>query len=119
MNNNILNSIRFVVDSSRMVISDFLAYPNPSNGIVHFAFNHNLPETESRALLQIYDAKGSLIHSISEKIMNSHYKNTQFTWSGTGPGGQPIAPGVYFCRLTLVSATGKVAYSSAKIIRTN
>ena len=118
-NNPSENSIRFVVDSSRMVISDFLAYPNPSDGIVHFAFNHNLPETESRALLQIYDAKGSLIHSISEKIMNSHYKNTQFSWSGTGPGGKPIAPGVYFCRLTLVSATGKVAYSSAKIIRTN
>lgn len=116
-NNYSENSIQFKVDTSSAIISDFLPFPNPSDGDVTFSFNHNLPEEETRAMLHIYDIKGSQVHSLSQKILTSNYRNTQLTWNGRMPGGNLVAPGIYICRLTLVSASGKVAYSTAKLVR--
>lgn len=111
------SQIYFEVDTNHALISEFLPYPNPSDGQITFAFHHNLPEEEVRALLQVYNVNGSLVYSKSEKLLNSKYRNTQLTWDGNSVGGHSITPGVYFCRLTLVSASGKVAYGSSKIIR--
>lgn len=111
------NKIVFMVDTTAGIISEFLPYPNPSDDIIYFAFHHNLPEEETRALLQIYDMRGSLVHSVSQKLMNTNYKNVQLTWDGRMPGGNPVAPGVYIARITLVSASGKVATKTAKLVR--
>lgn len=111
------NDITFVVDTSAGIISEFLAFPNPSDDIINFAFHHNLPEEETRVLLQIYDIRGMLVHTISQKLLTSNYKNMQLTWDGRMPGGNPVAPGVYVAKITLVSASGKVATKTSKLIR--
>lgn len=113
------SSIQFRVDSSSAVISEFLPYPNPSTDQVTFAFTHNLPEGILLGYLHIYDVNGRLVHTINKEILSSGYRNTQFTWDGRNAAGGTVAPGIYFCRIHLVSLSGKDAYATAKIIRTN
>lgn len=113
------SSISFRVDSSSALISEFLPYPNPSGDQVTFAFTHNLPEGILLGYLHIYDVNGRLVHTMQKEIVSTAYRNTEFSWDGrTAAGGKP-APGIYFCRIRLVSLSGKEAYATAKIIRTN
>lgn len=113
------SSIAFRVDSTTALISEFLPYPNPSSDQVTFAFTHNLPEGILLGFLHIYDVNGRLVHSINRKIASTSYRNTEFVWDGRNSAGGKLAPGIYFCRMRLVGLSGKEAYATAKIIRTN
>ena len=71
-------------------------YPNPFNPRTTIRFD--LPEP-SRATLRIYGVAGQLVRVLVDGEMmdaTSHW----IDWDGRDGGGQPVASGVYFYRLT-------------------
>ncbi|MFH1278533.1 MAG: S8 family serine peptidase [Candidatus Eisenbacteria bacterium] len=71
------------------------ARPNPFNPITHLRFD--LPEP-SPVTLEIYSLQGRRVRVLlNETLSAGSYEEI---WDGTGPGGEEVASGVYFARLT-------------------
>ena len=68
--------------------------PNPMLGSTQLEFM--LPQASAVAL-QVYDASGRLVRTIAdgELIAGPH----RHTWEGHNQTGQPVASGMYYCRL--------------------
>ena len=69
------------------------AYPNPFNPTT--TINFALPQAE-QVSLKIYDAKGSLVKTLYNGVSASQSLN----WNATNTGGEKVASGVYFYKLT-------------------
>jgi hypothetical protein len=68
-----------------------LAYPEPSRGLVRFAW----PASSEATRLEIYDAQGALRWSTDVPAASSG-----FTWRLKDIPGRALQPGVYFARLS-------------------
>jgi len=69
--------------------------PNPFNPTTTIVYE--LPQP-SRVHLAIYDARGRRVRLLQEgqpMLAGRH----EISWDGRGNGGQPVAGGVYLCRL--------------------
>lgn len=71
------------------------AFPNPATGAVRF--NASI---QSDAQITIYDASGRLIRTLDGK--------GSWLWNGKDQTGNQVAPGVYFCRLSLATTETKL-----------
>ncbi len=69
-------------------------YPNPFNPTTTIEFS--LPEN-SRTLLQIFDLNGRLVSTLQNGNLKAGTYRIQ--WNGTNEAGQPVASGIYMCRL--------------------
>ncbi len=61
-----------------------------------------LPE-QAHVELSIYDLEGGFIETVLDDYMSQGYKEA--TWDGTDFRGNPVASGIYFCRLKAGDAT--------------
>ncbi len=70
-------------------------YPNPFNPQTTIAFSI---EKRGRVRLFVYDVAGRLVKTLLDetRAAGSH---TDVRWDGTNDARQPVASGVYFCRL--------------------
>ncbi|MCB9069084.1 MAG: T9SS type A sorting domain-containing protein [Calditrichae bacterium] len=83
-------------------ITLFPNYPNPFNPITTIAFTLPQPATVQ---LDIFDLNGRLVTTIADGSFG--VGRHQATWDGSTADGQPVASGVYFCRLSAtVPSTG-------------
>ncbi|MBC8192794.1 MAG: T9SS type A sorting domain-containing protein [Candidatus Marinimicrobia bacterium] len=82
-------------------------YPNPFNPTT--TIRYGLPEA-SDVRLVIYDLKGRIVQSYSERGRTAGWVN--YEWSGTNMSGEPVSTGVYLCRLVAgeYSKTIKMVY---------
>ncbi|MCB9069076.1 MAG: T9SS type A sorting domain-containing protein [Calditrichae bacterium] len=77
-------------------------FPNPFNPSTTIAFTLPQPATVQ---LDIFDLNGRLVTTIADGSFG--VGRHQSTWNGSTADGQPVASGVYFCRLSAtVSSTG-------------
>lgn len=79
---------------------DLLAsYPNPFRG--QTTITYEIPEARTNGLdvfLAVYDVLGRRVRVL---VDDRRYPGRfPLTWDGTGAGGETLASGVYFCRLT-------------------
>ena len=82
--------------------------PNPFNRSTVIRFDVPWP---ARVRVGIYDISGRLVKDVvSEHLEGGCYSAV---WDGTGSQGHPVAPGVYFCRVTArnCTATQKILLS--------
>lgn len=80
-------------------------YPNPFNPITTIAFTLPQPATVQ---LDIFDLNGRLVITIADGSFG--VGRHQATWDGSTADGQPVASGVYFCRLSATApSTGSGA----------
>ncbi len=98
--------------SNEKRISDITlsAYPNPFNPITTIAFTLPQPATVQ---LDIFDLNGRLVTTIADGSFG--VGRHQATWNGSTAKGEPVASGVYFCRL---SATGSSTGAGAVYTQT-
>jgi hypothetical protein len=69
-------------------------YPNPF--VNDATFSYEIP-TASRVVIDIYNAAGQRVRRlIAEEPPGRH----QMVWDGRNDVGQPLSPGVYFCRVS-------------------
>ena len=77
-------------------------YPSPFNSLITIAFTLPQPATVQ---LDIFDLNGRLVTTIADGSFG--VGRHQATWDGSTADGQPVASGVYFCRLSAtVPSTG-------------
>ncbi len=74
------------------------SHPNPffsANG-AGAAIHFDLPRTE-KATLKIYDVLGREVFTLIDKVVEAG--NHQITWNGVGNNHEPLASGVYICKI--------------------
>jgi len=93
------------VGSSSNVIH-FYNYPNPFNRNTVIPITLHTPSALS---IHIFNSKGQLIDTLVNRDTEAgHYA---FTWDGTDFSGDPVASGLYFCKIKAGPYTG-----SAKVL---
>ena len=70
-------------------------YPNPFNPNTEVKFD--LP-VDSRVKLEIFNVLGQKVTTVTDEDMKAGYKSV--TWNGNDHGGQQVASGIYFYKLT-------------------
>jgi hypothetical protein len=68
--------------------------PNPFNPSTTISFS---APASSHVSLSIYDVEGSLVTTLIDGPLNEGWKH--ITWNATDSRGNPVASGIYFCRL--------------------
>jgi len=57
---------------------------------------YTLPRS-GRVHLAVYDLQGRLVRTLADEVQSAGQHS--LSWSGSGADGQPLASGVYFCRM--------------------
>ena len=89
-------------------------FPNPFNPSTTIAFTLPQPATVQ---LDIFDLNGRLVTTIADGSFG--VGRHQSTWDGSAANGEPVASGVYFCRLSATvpsTGTGAVYTQTRKML---
>ena len=82
-------------------------YPNPFNAGTTIRFDLPYP---GRVKITIYNLLGQGVRTLLDGSPYPGQINVQ--WDGTNAGGNPVASGVYFCRLEVLDATNPVGWET-------
>lgn len=93
----------FVVDSTDLVLSNVLNYPNPFVNYTEFWFNHNKANELLNVQIQIFTVSGKLVKTINETIQTEGNLCRSLTWNGLDDFGSKIGKGVYIYKLKVKS----------------
>ena len=78
-----------------------LNYPNPFNPAT--AIRYRIAE-RGHVSLRIFNASGQLVRTLVDEVRAPGVEHS-VTWNGVNDAGQPVASGVYFCRLVTTNYT--------------
>lgn len=116
-NNSSEATIEFVVVKSRDIVLDKVYnYPNPFTTYTEFWFEHNQPEKQLFAQVQIFTVSGKLVKTLEKNIFNEGYHSTSITWDGLDEYGDRIGRGVYVYRLKVRTENYSVAEKYEKLV---
>ena len=116
-NNSSEASIEFIVVKSRDIVLDKVYnYPNPFTTYTEFWFEHNQPEKQLFAQVQIFTISGKLVKTLEQNIFNQGYHSTSITWDGLDDYGDRIGRGVYVYRLKVRTENFSVAEKYEKLV---
>lgn len=115
-NNSGEGTVTFEVkNKDKGFISDLYNYPNPVTDITHIVFQHNQEGEQMDVNLQIFNASGALVRSISQH-MEATGNRTEMIWDGLDQRGSRMAKGVYFYRLQARTGKGVSATAYQKLV---
>ena len=119
-NNSSETSLRFRVGISKEnVLTNVFCYPNPTNQITHFSFEHERVGDDMVISIEIYDGYGRTIKRINENAYRITSPYDQILWN-ISEDSTPIVTGNYFYRIfakslnTNYQATGTGRIASVK-----
>jgi len=116
-NNSSEATIEFVVVKSKDIVLDRVYnYPNPFTTYTEFWFEHNQPEKQLFAQVQIFTISGKLVKTLEKNIFNEGYHSTSITWDGLDDYGDRIGRGVYVYRLKVRTENYSVAEKYEKLV---
>jgi len=98
----------FVVDSSDLILSNVLNYPNPFVNYTEFWFNHNKPNELLNVQVQIFTVSGKLVKTINETVQSEGNLSRTIAWNGLDDFGSKIGKGVYVYKLIVKSLNSSV-----------
>lgn len=117
LNNTSLAEIDFEVDSEyEPTILHVGASPNPAQTHTTFFFTYDLPGSECKYTLEVFDFAGRLLWSFDGEGSSS---TGQFSipWNlRVGGGYGRISPGIYLYRVSLTSGESKIVTKTQKLI---
>jgi len=70
-------------------------YPNPFNPAT--TIRYGVPEPGGHVAMRVFDATGRLVRTLVDREMRAGYYTA--LWNGMSDSGEPLASGIYFCRL--------------------
>lgn len=120
-NNRSENTIQFTVsDQQDIQVRNFINYPNPFNQSTVFVLEHNRSGDHLLVSLEICDVMGQVITTYKGEITDAPGRMEFLEWNVQNQLTRKLAPGIYFARLKLISATdGQEVESNLRIILTN
>ncbi|MEI8278435.1 MAG: type IX secretion system sortase PorU [Bacteroidota bacterium] len=113
-------SVHFVVLGGNVVqVNDLVNYPNPFSTLTHFFFEHNHPDEDLRAQINIYNTSGQLVKSIDQNFTPTGSRSNEIIWDGSDDHGTLLPGGLYVYRLLLSTQSGisGSAYQKLVLIR--
>jgi flagellar hook assembly protein FlgD len=69
--------------------------PNPFNPSTRIRYE--VPEEGARVTIRVFDVAGRLVKTLVDRFETAGQKT--LTWDGRDECGEPVASGVYFCRM--------------------
>jgi len=105
-----------VVDEAGLAIKNLLNYPNPFTTNTTFHFDHNRPNEQLEALLQVYTVSGKLVKTLRQDLVTQGFHADQLRWDGLDDFGDRIGRGVYIYRLKVQTSTGERAIETQKLV---
>ncbi len=105
-----------VVGSKDVVLERVYNYPNPFTTYTEFWFEHNQPNKQMYAQVQIYTVSGKLVKTLEQHILSEGYRSTSIMWDGLDDYGDPIGRGVYVYRLKVRANNFSVAEKYEKLV---
>jgi hypothetical protein len=116
-NNSSEATIEFVVVKDQDIILDRVYnYPNPFTTYTEFWFEHNQPNKDLFAQVQVFTISGKLVKTLSKHILNAGFRSTAITWDGLDDYGDRIGRGVYVYRLKVRTENYSVAEKYEKLV---
>lgn len=116
MNNSSTVSVEFeVVKGLSPNIVQVITMPNPADDHMVFMLTHDRPENEVVMTFEVFDFSGRTLWKHSEWVVSPD--NTySYTWDLRATSGQRLSSGVYLCRITASSLSGKSESLTRKIL---
>ena len=105
-----------VVNGNVFKVNNLMNYPNPFRDITHFVFDHNHPDEELRAEINIYSMAGKLVCTLKDTFTPSGSHTNEMTWNGTDASGTKLPPGMYVYTLKIATDSGIEAVAHQKLV---
>lgn len=119
-NNSGEGHVDFVVADGKVVrVENLMNYPNPFRDQTHFVFEHNHPDANLKAEINIYTTSGVFVRKLTQDFISTGSRSNEITWDGTGDNGAKLPSGVYIYRMMISTETGieTTAYQKLVIVR--
>lgn len=108
-----------VANGSIVKIRNIYSYPNPFRESTRFVFEHNHPNEELTATIQIFNSAGALVRTLSQTFTPTGSNSADIVWDGTGNAGEKLSGGVYICRIKIATVKNieDLGYQKVVLIR--
>lgn len=119
-NNSGEGYVDFVVADGEIVkIENLMNYPNPFSDKTNFVFEHNHPDEDLTAEVNIYTTSGVFVRKLVQEFISSASKSYEVTWDGTDNNGAKLPAGVYIYKMKISTEQGveTTAYQKLVIVR--
>ena len=94
-----------------LAFSDFVCTPNPATTTAHISLRTNQPDRIATAELQIYNARGQMVFSITPTVSAQGYILGPVHWDVS-----QVPPGLYLARMLMTDQSGDTHQATAKCI---
>lgn len=119
-NNSGEGSVNFLVREGEVVeVQQLMNYPNPFADLTHFVFEHNHPDEDLRAEINIYTTSGVFVRKLVKDFVSTGSKSHEITWDATDNNGGKLPSGVYIYKMK-ISTNERIettAYQKLVIVR--
>lgn len=119
-NNSGTGTVDFEVADGKVVkVQQLMNYPNPFSDKTHFVFEHNHPNENLTAEINIYSTSGMLVRRIRQNFVAGVSRSNEIVWDGTSDNGVLLPSGVYVYRMKIETSQGikEMAYQKLVIVR--
>jgi len=119
-NNSGTGHVDFEVADGKVVkVQNLMNYPNPFRDMTHFVFEHNHPDVDLSAEINIYNTSGMLVRNLKQDFLSTGSRSNEVTWDGTADNGAKLPAGVYIYRMMIKAGQGieTTAYQKLVIVR--
>ncbi|WP_111709451.1 type IX secretion system sortase PorU [Lutibacter citreus] len=106
-----------VTDSSDLILTKVLNYPNPFVNYTEFWFNHNKPNELLNIQVQIFTVSGKLVKTINETVQADGNLCRSLNWNGLDDFGSKIGKGVYVYKIKVKAINSNTtAHKTEKLV---
>ena len=119
-NNSGEGTVNFEVVNGKVVtVQNLMNYPNPFRDKTTFVFEHNHPDEDLKAQINIYSTAGYKVRTIEQNFLAEGSRSIELTWDGTDNNGAKLPSGIYVYRIIISTGKGiqTTAYQKLVLIR--
>ncbi len=106
----------YVMDGRIVDIQNLSNFPNPFSNSTHFVFEHNHPNEQLNAKIEIYSVAGALVKKIEDTFTPTGSVSREINWDGTDENGAWLPSGIYVYRINITSDKGFVSSAYQKLV---
>jgi hypothetical protein len=116
-NNSSSQTFSFIVsDAYKPSIAAITAAPSPASDFVYFIIEHDMPESQLKVELQVFDLTGRLMWSRIETGSSEMMDSYRVKWDLTNGAGAKLRPGTYVYRAIISSNNSSEVSKSNKLV---
>ncbi|NJR76186.1 MAG: T9SS type A sorting domain-containing protein [Scytonema sp. CRU_2_7] len=109
-------TISFVI-KKQQELKSWVVYPNPFSAFTKFSFTLTGAEIPEEFSIEVFDAQGRVLKTITQQKQPLHIGINEFVWEGTDNSGVNLPAGAYLYRFVLQNKNESLSVNeSGKIV---